>query len=138
MEVVVKRMKGITFAGMGESGHWVILDTDKQYGGSEGAAKPMELVLMGLGGCSGMEILSILQKMRFDIVDFEVHIKAKQADVHPRVFTEMDIEYLFAGHQLEAQKIEKAIQLSHDKYCSVIAMLKKDVRVNYSYQIKDV
>ncbi len=137
MEVAVKRMEGITFVGRGETGHWVVMDTDKKYEGSEGAAKPMELFLMGLGGCSGMEILSILKKMRVAVADLKVNIQAAQSDEHPKVFTKMDIEYIFQGSELDAQKIEKAVQLSHEKYCPVIAMLKNEVQIKYKYQLKN-
>ena len=136
MEVTVQTIQGITFAGLGESGHWVILDTEKKYGGSEGGAKPMELVLMGLGGCSGMEILSILKKMRIHVADLKIHIQAEQADEHPKVFKKVDVEYIVKGNQEDSVKIEKAVQLSHEKYCSVIAMLKKEAQINYSYKIE--
>ncbi|MBN2030895.1 OsmC family protein [bacterium] len=133
----MRKIKGITFAGLGETGHWVILDTDKKYDGSEGAAKPMEMILMGLGGCSGMDILSILKKMHIDVLDFEIRIQAVQADEHPRIFTKIDIEYVFGCDEVDIEKLEKAIRLSHEKYCPVMAMFKEDVQINYSYKVKN-
>ncbi len=137
MEVVVRKIKGIAFAGLGESGHWVVMDTDKKYGGYEGATKPMEMVLMGLGGCSGMDILSILKKMHVDVLDFEVRIHAIQANEHPRIFTKIDIKYIFGCDKVDIEKLEKAIRLSHEKYCPVMAMFKEDVQINYSYKVKN-
>ena len=135
MNVRVKQLDGITLAAISGTGHWTVMDTESQHGGHEAAAKPMELVLMGLGGCSGMDVVSVLKKMRVPFTDMEVNVDADQADEHPRVFTSIRMEFLIYGENIEGAKVEQAIELSKNKYCSVWAMLKKTADIQYSYRI---
>ena len=135
MEVTIKNIQGLAFAGMGETKHWLIMDNTEEFGGSGGATKPMELLLMSLGGCTGMDVVSILRKMRVDLDDFSIDIKADQAEDYPRVFTKIDLTYRLYGKKIDTAKVEKAINLSQDKYCSIMAMLKKAVAINHSYEI---
>lgn len=135
MKVSLKHIQGLSMAGIGESNHWVVLDSLKKFGGFEAASRPMELFLMSFGGCTGMDVLSILRKMRVGLDDFEIRIDASQAEEHPRVFTEIHLEYRFFGEDIEPSQVEKAIQLSQEKYCSVSAMLRKAVEIRHSYRI---
>ena len=135
MQVKIKQLKGITLAGLSETGHWTVMDTVPEFGGSQGAQKPMELFLMSLGGCSGMDILSIFKKMRMHVDDFEILIKADQAKDHPRVFTRIQMVYKIYGTSIDSKKVEQAIEFSRDRYCSVWAMLKSSVEIQYSYEI---
>jgi putative redox protein len=135
MEVTIKNIQGLAFAGMGETKHWLMMDNTEEFGGSGGATKPMELLLMSLGGCTGMDVVSILRKMRVDLDDFSIDIKANQAEDYPKVFTKIDLMYRFYGKDIDVEKVEKAIALSQDKYCSIMAMLKKAIAINYSYEI---
>jgi putative redox protein len=135
MNVRVKQLDGITLAAKSGTGHWTVMDTEDKFGGHEGAAKPLELVLMGLGGCSGMDIVSILKKMRVKMDDFEVNVEGDQSDEHPRVFQKIRVEYLLYGNDIDPAKVEQAIELSQTKYCSVWAMLEKSVVIKSSYRI---
>lgn len=133
MEATIKQITGITFAGKATSNHWVMLDGKKEFGGAEGANSPMELVLIALGGCTGMDVVSILEKMRVQFDRFEIALSSEQAKDYPRVFTRVKIEYHFWGTDIPKDKVEKAIQLSQEKYCSVSAMVKKTARVTTEY-----
>ncbi|OQY36810.1 MAG: osmotically inducible protein OsmC [Chloroflexota bacterium] len=96
---------------------------------------PMELLLAGLAGCTGVDVVIILGKKRQLPEDFKVKVRAKRADAHPKVYTEIEIEYLFWGDNLTEKAIRQAIDLSEDKYCSVSAMLSKTAKISSSYQI---
>lgn len=135
MKVSLKQIQGITLAGMGESNHWIVMDSLKKFGGFEAASRPMELFLMSFGGCTGMDVLSILRKMRVGLDDFEIRIDASQAEEHPRVFTKIHLEYRFFGGDIDPGQVEKAIRLSQEKYCPVSAMLRKAVEITHSYRI---
>ena len=135
MEVIVDRIKDSTFAARGDTGHWVVMDTRKEFGGSEGASSPMEMVLMGLGGCTGIDVQTILQKMRVEVDHFSIRIAAERAAEHPKVFTRIHMIFAFRGMDLDEEKIHKAVHLSHDKYCSVSAMLSKTAEFSFEIQI---
>ncbi|HCK98615.1 MAG TPA: hypothetical protein DHW42_00720 [Candidatus Marinimicrobia bacterium] len=134
MQVTLHRAKGSTFIAKGDSNHWVVLDSAKQFGGSEAAAKPMELVLMALGGCSALDIESLINKMRTPADEFQVKITAERRDEHPKVFTRIHITFIFKGENLNRPNIEKAVKLSQEKYCSVSAMLSQAVDITYDIQ----
>jgi putative redox protein len=138
MKAYIKQISNIVLAGMGDSKHWIVMDSDEEFGGKSAACKPLELVLIGLGGCTGMDVISILKKMRSPIDDFEISIEAERAEEHPQVFTKIRLEYHFFGKSIDAQKIEKAIELSKTKYCSVSNMLKKSVSIEYAYRINPI
>ena len=137
-EVVLKNVDGITFVGHGKSNHWVTMDGSRNFGGSEAASSPMELFLISLGGCSGMDVASLLKKMRVDYDKFEIHIDSERAEDHPKVYTKIDVAYKFWGNNLESNKpkIEKAINSSQDKYCSISAMIKAaNIPLSHSYEL---
>jgi putative redox protein len=136
MRVQLKQVQGITFAGLSETGHWTVMDSVKEFGGSQGAVKPMELILMGLGGCSGMDVVSILNKMRLPLEDMKIEVDADQKEDHPRMFTRIRMHYIFYGQDLDKEKVEKAIELSRMKYCSVWAMLVQVVDIQYTYEFR--
>ncbi len=131
----VKQIKGITFAGKTDSNHWVTMDGPENFGGSNAGIRPKELILLSLAGCTGSDVISILSKKRTPLDDFEINIKADVADEHPQVFTKIDLEYVFYGKNLNVKDIERAIELSQTKYCSVTAMLQKAVEMRHSYRI---
>jgi putative redox protein len=135
MEAKIVRMQGLTLAGKSDSNHWIVMDTDEPSGGSNASAKPIELILLGLGGCTGMDVISILQKMRVPLDRFEMELHADRAENHPKVFTKIVLEYRLFGKDIDAHKVEKAIELSKTTYCSVSAMLKKAVSIEFTYQI---
>lgn len=137
-QVVIKNVDGITFVGHGKSKHWVTMDGSQAFGGSEAATSPMELFLISLGGCTGMDVESMLKKMRVKFDKFEINIDTERADEHPKVYTKIDLVYKFWGKDLEVDKakIEKAINSSQDKYCSISAMIKAaNIPLNHSYEL---
>jgi len=135
MNAIVKQVGGCSFIGKADSNHWVPIDTKTDASGSDAATHPMELILLGLGGCIGCDIISILQKKKVPLKDFEVHIEAERAEEHPRVFTKIHLEFLFIGKDLNPVPLERAIDLSYQKYCPASAMLKKSVSISTSYKI---
>jgi len=137
MKAYIKSIEGLTFIGKADSGHWVPIDTLRRLDGNEGGTKPMELVLLALGSCTAMDVLSIIKKMRITLYDFKIDIEAENADEHPKVFTQITLNYRFFGQDLDKTKLEKAINLSQDRYCSVSAMLSKTAKIEYNIQIND-
>ena len=135
MNAEVVQVRGITFAGKANSGHWAMMDGSIDFRGSAAANSPKELVLVGLGGCTGMDVSSILYKMKEKIDRFEIKLDADVETMHPKAFTKIHITYKFWGEELKTENIEKAITLSLEKYCSVSAMLKKTVTITHSYEI---
>jgi putative redox protein len=132
---IVKQVRGLTFAGLTESGHWVIVDGPPEFGGSSAAIRAKELVLISLGACTGSDVVSILQKKRVKLGGFEVRLKAQVAEEHPQVYTKIHIEYVFYGEHLSKSDLERAIDLSQNKYCPVTAMLKNSVEITNSYTV---
>ena len=127
----------MSFEGGADSGFKLPLGTDLSIGGDEDGFRPMELLAIGLGGCTAMDVISILQKKRQDISGFEVHIDAERATDHPKVFTHMKIEYIVHGHQVDRAAVERAIELSTTKYCPAQAMLVKAVEIEHTYIIHE-
>ncbi|MCK4334405.1 OsmC family protein [candidate division WOR-3 bacterium] len=134
---VVQRIQGLSLAGKSDSGHWTMMDTKADVGGNEAATAPMELLLISLGGCTAMDVLSILEKMRQPVQDFRVELEAEHAPEHPKVYTRIRLLYVVNGH-VEPRKLERAIELSQTTYCSVTAMLRKSVDIETSYRIEPV
>lgn len=127
---------GMRFVGSADSGHAVVMDA-KSDEGPQTAASPMEMVLMALGGCSSVDIVDILRKMRVAFDGVEVVITAERAKEPPRVFTQADMEFVVSGQGLKDEAVKRAVDLSMEKYCSVAAMLKSGgVTLSYKYQIR--
>ena len=135
MEVTVEHIEGMSFSAKGEMGYRVDMDHLKAFGGSESASKPMELILMGLGGCTGMDVVLILKKMKTELDDFRIEVMAEQAETYPKVFTHIHLKYHFTGKNIDPANVEKAIAFSQDKYCSVSAMLGKTAIIDHTYEI---
>jgi len=135
-KVTVKQVSGITFAGIGNSKRWVMMDGPEDFGGSGGAVRPKELLLHSLGGCSGSDVVSILNKKRVKLDGFEMNITADMTEEHPKVFTKIHIEYVFYGTDIKEKDVERAIDLSLTKYCGVTAMLEKAMDITHSFRIE--
>ncbi|MFN3872198.1 MAG: OsmC family protein [Ignavibacterium sp.] len=131
----VKQVKGITFIGKTDSNHWITMDGPEEFGGSNAGIRPKELILIALAGCTGSDVASILSKKKVKLDGFEMNITADVATEHPQVFTKIHLEYVFYGKNLPVQEIERAIELSQTKYCSVTAMLQKAMPIEHSYRI---
>jgi putative redox protein len=137
MDAKVTWQSRMTFTGSADSGFTVPLGTDPAVGGDNDGVRPLELVAIGLAGCTGMDVISILQKKREDITAFEVKVHADRAAEHPKVFTHITIEYMIEGHNVNPASVERAIELSETKYCSAQAMLAKAAKIDHKYSIKE-
>lgn len=135
MEAEIKLLEGISTVGISESNHWVPMDGSKAFEGREAANTPMELVLIALGGCTAMDVASILAKMHQSIRDLRVTLNAEQSEEYPRVFTKIRMKFIVEG-EVEPEKLEKAITLSQEKYCSVGAMLRCACPIEWESEIK--
>jgi len=124
------------FQGRADFAHEVPIDFGPPLGGGEGI-KPMELTLMSLAACSGQTVISLLEKMRQDVKAFSVRAVGKRQEDHPRVFTEIRLEFKVEGPALDHALVEKAVRLSEEKYCPVWAMMKKSVAVSSSIAINE-
>ena len=113
------------------------LSAEPSAGGTGEGYEPMQLIAIGLAGCTGMDVMSILQKKRQEITGFSVQVYAERAMEFPKVFTKIMIEYLIEGHNVEPAAVERSIELSSDKYCPVQAMLSKACKISHKYSIKD-
>lgn len=131
----VIQIAGVTFNGLTNSNHWVPMDGPKEFGGSDAGIRPKELLLLALAGCTGSDVASILGKMREPLTRFEVHIEADMAEEHPKVYTDIRVIFKLWGDEIKTANVEKAINLSTEKYCAVSAMLKPAVNISESYQI---
>jgi putative redox protein len=137
-KAVVKHIQGVTFMGKADSNHWVPMDGPESFGGSNAGIRPKELLMIALGGCSGSDVTSILTKKKIKVDGFEMNITAESAEEHPQVFTKMHIEYVFTGKDIPVKDVERAIELSLTKYCTVTAMLQKAMPVEHSYKIVEI
>ena len=121
----------IKFNGSADSGFTVPLDGSKDTGGDDDGFRPMELVAIGLAGCTAMDVISILTKKRQDVTGLEVRVHSEKAETHPHVFTHMTIEYIVSGHAIDPAAVDRSIELSSAKYCPVQAMLNKTVAIDH-------
>ncbi|MBP1678630.1 MAG: putative redox protein [Bacteroidetes bacterium] len=135
---VVRQVHGITLAGKADSNHWVMMDGGEKFGGSNAGSSPKELLLMALGGCTAMDVIPILAKKRVPVSHLEVHLTANTAETHPMVYTDINIEYVVHGGGIDPADVERAIELSTTKYCSVSAMLRPSVKLTHTYRIVPV
>ena len=134
----IKWSDGLQFIGQSGTGHAIVMDGDPEAGGNNTGMRPMELLLAGLGGCSGMDVASVLQKKKQQVAGIEINVKGTKADTYPKKFTEIEIEYLVTGKALSEDAVRKAIELSFSKYCSVKATLEGVAKITYSYKILEL
>ncbi len=127
----------MSFVGESGSGHSVVMDGAPEAGGRNLGIRPMEMLLLGLGGCTAFDVVSILKKSRQDLVDCEVEIEAERAEEVPKVFTRIHIHFIVSGTDLDDGKVKKAVELSADKYCSASRMLEKTAEITHDYEIVD-
>ena len=137
-EATVRWTSDMTFVGKAGSNHLVPMDTTADFGGSGSATKPLELLLIGLGGCTGMDVVSLLSKMRVSFSGVTMNITAERAEEHPTVYTQIAIEYVITGTGVDEAKVKHALDLSQEKYCSVSAMLRKSCPVTWTHRIVEV
>lgn len=135
-EVYLKQIQGTTFAVKGNSNHWVTIDNTADSGGSGAGPSSKELVLFAVAGCTSTDVVDILRKKRSPVTDYEVRVKAEERDEHPRIFTAVHVEYIIYGDGVKKVDVERAIELSRTKYCSVHAIVSASVAITHSYRIE--
>ncbi|MDG6779009.1 OsmC family protein [Thiomicrorhabdus sp. zzn3] len=136
MATIIKWQGGMAFEGTTESGHSVLMDAAPEVGGENKGARPMEMVLLGLGGCTSIDIIMMLNKSQPDLVkDCQVEITAERADSVPKVFTKIHVHFKVFGSGLNVKKVERAVNLSAEKYCSVSKMLEATVEMSHDFEI---
>jgi putative redox protein len=135
MKARVKWVQDVMFVGESGSGHAVVMDGAPEAGGRNLGMRPMELVLLGVGGCTSFDVVSILKKQRQNVIDCVAEMQAERADSDPKVFTKIHIHFVVTGKGLKDEQVKRAIELSADKYCSASIMLKPKVAITHDYEI---
>ena len=138
MKARVKWVQDVLFIGESGSGHAVVMDGAPEAGGRNLGVRPMELVLLGVGGCTSFDVVSILKKQRQNVLDCVAEMQAERAQSDPKVFTKIHIHFIITGKGLKDEQVKRAIELSADKYCSASLMLKPQVEITHDYKIIEV
>ena len=138
MKAQVKWLGGRAFEGTPDSGHSVIMDSSPDFGGEDKGIRPMEMMMIGMGGCTSIDVMNILEKSRQDVTDCVAEITAERADTEPKVFVRMHVHFKVSGRNLEAKRVERAIQLSAEKYCSASIMLGKTAEITHDFELIEV
>lgn len=137
MKARIKWIEAASFMAEAESGHAVVMDGSPDYGGRNLGVRPMEMLLMGLGGCTAFDVVMILNKARQKIVDVEVELSATRADSVPKVFTDIHVHFIVKGRDLSEKQVKRAIELSAEKYCSASIMLGKTANITHDFEIQE-
>ncbi len=137
MKARVKWLDNMTFVGESPSGHAVVMDGPPEFGGRNLGIRPMEMLILGLGGCSAFDVMLILQKSRQQVVHCEVELDYERADENPKVFTRIHLHFVVTGKSLDEKKVDRAIQLSAEKYCSASIMLGKTAEITHDFEIRE-
>ncbi len=138
MKARIRWTGGVSFSADAGSGHTVTMDGAPESGGQNKGPRPMELVLMGMGGCTAFDVVHILRKSRQDIADCVAEIDADRAATDPKVFTRIHVHFVVSGRNLDPKKVAHAIELSASKYCSASIMLGKTARITHDYEVIEV
>jgi len=135
MKARVKWVEQATFIGESGSGHAVVMDGSPEYGGRDLGVRPMEMILLGTGGCTAFDVVHILKKARQPIADCVVELNAERAETEPKVFTKIHIHFIVTGRDLPEKQVQRAVSLSAEKYCSATQMLGKVAEITHDYEI---
>ncbi|MBF0266036.1 MAG: OsmC family protein [Gammaproteobacteria bacterium] len=135
MKTTIKWVDKIGFEGATDSGHKIMMDGTEKFGGENRGARPMEMILLGLGGCSSIDVMLMLQKSKQDVTDCVCEVTAERADAIPAVFTKIHVHFVVTGNDLQDNRVKRAVSLSSEKYCSVSLMLEKACEMSHSYEI---
>ena len=139
MQATVKWVDGVMFVGETGSGHAVVMDGPPDHGGRNMGMRPMEMILLGLGGCSSFDVMQILQKGRNNIVKCSAEISAERVDAVPSVFSKIHLHFVVSGRDLKESAVERAVKLSAEKYCSASIMLSKaGVEITHDFEVIEV
>ena len=137
MKARIKWIEGVSFAGQSESGHTVVMDGLPDSGGKNLGVRPMEMLLLGMGGCTAFDVVHILRKSRQPISDCVAEVDATRADTDPKVFTRIHVHFILSGKGLDPKRVDQAIKLSAEKYCSASIMLGKVADVTHDFEIQE-
>lgn len=135
MKARIKWVEGVSFVGESGSGHAVVMDGPPENGGRNLGIRPMEMMLIGMGGCTAFDVLHILKRARQPVSDCVVEVEAERAEQPPRVFTHIHVHFIVSGDGLSAKQVARAVQLSAEKYCSASIMLGKAATISHDYEI---
>ncbi|HEY9164372.1 MAG TPA: OsmC family protein [Magnetovibrio sp.] len=135
MKASVTWTGGRSFEGQADSGHKIMMDASPAFGGENKGARPMELLLLGMGGCTSIDVMNILQKGRQDVSDCVAEISAERAETEPKVFTRIHVHFKVTGRGIDPKRVQRAIELSAEKYCSASIMLGKTAEISHDFEI---
>ena len=135
MNISVKWIDGMLMVGKSDSGHAIVMDGPPEIGGENLGIRPMEMLLLGMTGCTMIDVVSTLKKMREDVVDCQTQVSADRSEEYPKVFTNIHVHFVLRGKQLNPLKVDKAIKLSAEKYCSASIMIGKTAIITHDYEI---
>ncbi len=135
MNISVKWIDGMLMVGKSDSGHAIVMDGPPEIGGENLGVRPMEMLLLGMAGCTMIDVLSTLEKMRENLSDCQTKVSADRSTEYPKVFTNIHIHFILRGKKLNTSKVEKAIKLSAEKYCSASIMIGKTAIITHDYEI---
>src|SRR5579859_4496059 len=119
------------------TGHVVVMDAAPEVGGGDAGPRPMEMLLVGLGGCTGMDVISMLRKMHQHVSGYQIRLSGERANDHPKIFTSISVEHVVRGRELSADAVRRAVELSATRYCSAAAMLNRAAHVEETYRLID-
>jgi putative redox protein len=136
MKARIKWVEGVTMLGESGSGHAVVMDGPPEFGGRNLGVRPMEMLLLGMGGCTQFDVLLILRKARQQVTDCVVELTAERAETNPKVFTRIHAHFIVTGRELSEQQVERAVRLSAEKYCSASIMLGATATVTHDVEIR--
>lgn len=135
MKARVKWVEDVLFVGESGTGHTVVMDGPAEAGGHGTGMRPMELLLLGLGGCTSFDVIDILKKSRQDVTDCVVEVSAERSEEAPKVFTKIHVHYTISGRNLKQNFVDRAVKLSTEKYCSASIMLAKTAEITHDYEV---
>lgn len=134
-KTIVKWVDGMTFLGESPSGHSIVMDAGVESGGNDKGIRPMEMLLLGMGGCSSIDVMMILKKARQDVIDCWVELEGTRADEHPKYFNKIHAKFFVKGNNIDPKHVERAIQLSMDKYCSASVQMGALAAITTDYEV---
>jgi putative redox protein len=137
MKARVKWVEAATFVGESGSGHAVVMDGPPDSGGRDLGVRPMEMLLLGMGGCTAFDVMHILGKARQPVTDCVVELEAERAAAEPKVFTRIHVHFKVTGHNLPEKQVARAVELSAEKYCSASIMLGKSAEITHDFEVLD-
>ena len=137
MNLSVNWVDGMLMVGKSHSGHSITMDGPIAIGGENLGVRPMEMLLLGVAGCTMIDVVTTLKKMRQDLSHCETKISAERANEHPKVFTDIHIHFIVKGKDLDSKKVDKAISLSAEKYCSASIMLGKTANITHDFEVTE-